>query len=610
MSDWDEYTEVNECSFFSFATGLRTLWSLLGEEKNAIARVIVLTVFLQSLDLMVPLCFKAIFDTMATLSPSSDSHVGSLVWIVVAMFLLRGVSMALRHFVKEPMFLRSLIRLENWWPVMAQEKLLALSLGYHEQENTGKKMAKINKGCERLVNILCDLFWGFLPAFFYLSVNCVFILFIDWRLGMLFFVPIVPIMAFTVYAQHRFIPTWEKWEKAKEIASGVFCQSLINVSTVQGYVQEQKEKSLLQRVRKDMEDMDIDASLRLQKYFFVTAFLMHACFMVTIVTGIYFVTIGVSTAGTVVYIIATGNVTIQGVWELIKLYQQIMRNLVAARRMKELLDELVTVSDAQGSLVPEVFEGNFVFDCVCFQYEEKESGALDGFSCKFGPGEMIALVGKSGCGKTTAIKVLCRMYDVTHGEVRLDGIDIRSISRDWYRRLFAVVQQDVDIFEASIAQNIAYSCPQASEAEIVEALTAAHLAPVVFDTNRFPHGMNTQVGERGVRLSGGERQRVGIARAYLALLRGAKVLVLDEATSSLDSEAENAIQEMIERLQEISQISVVAIAHRLSTIQRADAIYVMEVGKIKECGSHEKLMQCNGLYAQLANLQQLGELRE
>ena len=203
------------------------------------------------------------------------------------------------------------------------------------------------------------------------------------------------------------------------------------------------------------------------------------------------------------------------------------------------------------------------------------------------------------------------MYDPNRGTITLDGTPIRMITRDWYRRTFATVQQRVDIFDGTLRENIVYGCDrEVSDEELALAIRAAHLGRITDDSRRFRLGLETLIGERGVNLSGGEQQRVGIARAYLALLHGAKVLILDEATSSLDSEAERAIQEMVNDLRTRRTISIIAIAHRLSTIQAADHIYVIEDGLIVENGNHEQLLRRNGLYARLVALQHLGELRE
>ena len=205
--------------------------------------------------------------------------------------------------------------------------------------------------------------------------------------------------------------------------------------------------------------------------------------------------------------------------------------------------------------------------------------------------------------------MLARGYDIGSGRLTLDGNEINQLDRNWFRSRFAVVQQDVDIFDATLQENIRYSFPDATAEEVSQALKAAHLDIILANKERFPDGLETQVGERGVRLSGGEKQRVGIARAYVSLLKGANVLILDEATSSLDSEAERAIQNMINKLRAETQITIVAIAHRLSTIQRADEIFVINGGVITESGDHQKLMAQNGLYSRLVELQKLGELR-
>lgn len=609
MTNWDLETRDEDRTMVYFARGMRTLWGLLGDEKKWMGVVVVLTAVTQVFDLAFPYLLKHLFDQLPRIL-ARDATANVLILLIVSMLLTRLLSLVITRFVREPIFLRSAIRLENGWPVLAQEKLLALSMQYHERENIGKKVAKINKGCEKLVEILMNLSWGLLPALLYLLLNVIIILAMDWRLGLLFFLPLIPACIINFKGYVRFTPAWISWEEKKEVAHGLFCQSLINIQTVQGFVQETRERNAMRAIRSDMEDLDIRASIAIQRYHFAMGMVLNIFFILTVVVGIIFVRYDISSIGTVVYIIATGNVTLQQLWQIVDVYSRIMRHLIAAERMKELLDEPVTINNSDHAVIPDAGEGIITFDHVVFRYTQKRTSVLHGVSITLRPGEMLALVGRSGSGKTTIVKLLARVYDVGDGSITLDALDIRHIDRDWYRRRFAIVQQDVDVFDASIRANVTYAYPAATDKEVQEALAAAHFSNAMTDVGRFPNGLDTEVGERGVRLSGGERQRVGIARAYIALLHGARVLILDEATSSLDSEAERAIQTMIGRLRQSSHISIVAIAHRLSTIQRADTICVVEDGRIIETGNHARLMSHNGLYAKLVGLQHLGELRD
>lgn len=608
MTDWEK-VKKEDWSFSFFIKGLKTLWELLRDEKKNIFIVTLLTIFITILRLLFPYFLKLIFDYIPQIADKRQVD-GYTILLLIAIFFIGGFSLFFNHFIKEIKFLRSLIKLENLWPVIAQEKLLALSLGYHERENTGKKISKINKGCEKLVDIMGNLFWSLLPHLFYLVINMIFIIFMDWRLGLIFFIPLFIGALLNLRAYELFAADWEKWEEKKETSMGYFCQSILNVQTVQNYVQEESEKKQFSEIRRNMEKLDFAISKRLHRYFFMVGFLFHVGCVFTIAIGVLFVIYGKTTPGTVVYIIATGNVTVQSLTELTNIYMRIMRNFFAVFRMKELLDEEQDIKNSPDAIIPKKFTGRFEFKNVFFHYPDKGNFVLDNFNFMIEPNKMIALVSRSGEGKTTIVRLLCRMYDISKGKILLDGRDIKELDLYWYRKLFAIVQQDVDIFDASILENISYPYSNAPEADVIKAAQAAHLEDVIYDQERFPDGIHTQVGENGVRLSGGQRQRVGIARAYLALLNGAKVLILDEATSSLDSEAEKAIQEMIQELRKKLEITIIAIAHRLSTIQRSDWIYVIGRGNILEQGSHEKLMGRNGLYAKLVALQKLGELRQ
>lgn len=610
MAEWDDSVSLQQQTIGYFWRGMRTLWGLIDTERRNILWVVFWSIMVQALALAIPLLMKFIFDTIYR-SPADQLLSNQLIWwLIAALVVSQLIRLALNHFVKEKAFLKSAIQLENFWPVKAQEKLLELSMGYHERENTGKKIAKINKGIDRLIDIMGQLFWDFLPHLFYLAVNLVVITIMDWRIGLLFFLPFLPAAALNLQIYRRYYHDWQAWDNHEEVSQGFFCQSLINVNTVQHFVQEKRENDRLSGIRQEMARLDRRVSYGIQWWYFWMGTILNLSFIGTIVAGLWFVTRGWSTVGTVVYILTTGSVSIQALLGLIHIYTRIVRHLVSVERMQELLNEPVQVTNAQHPVIPETVAGHISFQHVQFRYQGKDSDVLDDFALALPPGSMTALVARSGEGKTTVIRLLCRMYDVTGGQVTLDGIDIRQLDLAWYRRLFAVVQQDVDIFDGSLRENISYPWPLAQEAVIQQALAAAHLQQVLADKHRFPGGLDTQVGERGVRLSGGERQRVGIARAYLALLCGARFLILDEATSSLDSEAERAIQVMVDQLRRQKQLSIIAIAHRLSTIQKADTICVIEQGRITERGDHSQLLKRNGLYAHLVDLQQLGELRD
>jgi ATP-binding cassette subfamily B protein len=237
-----------------------------------------------------------------------------------------------------------------------------------------------------------------------------------------------------------------------------------------------------------------------------------------------------------------------------------------------------------------------VFEQVSFSYPTRpEVRALDGLSVRVQPGERVALVGPSGAGKSTLFALLLRFYDPQAGRVLLDGVDLAHCPAQQVRSAFALVPQDPVIFAASVRDNLRYGCLHASDAQVLAACEAAHAMEFI---QRLPQGLDTQLGERGVKLSGGQRQRLSIARAILA---DRPVLLLDEATSSLDAESERQVAMALEQLSRGR--TTLVIAHRLATVRNADRILVLERGSVHAQGTHAQLMQEDGLYAQLARLQ-------
>lgn len=604
--DWDDFPEPKDLSVSYVVRGLKILWGLFSTERRRILTAAGILVVVEFMGLSMPLFFKLLVDHLPVVQLEGITFY--VVGLVVLMFAFRTLKLALHRFVQEPIFLRAIIRLEEVLPVIAHEKLLVLSANYHERENTGRKIAKVSKGVEKLIATLADIFWTLLPSLSYLVLNAVVILVLDWRLGLIFLLPLIPAVWFNLKSYEQFQPVWEAWERKKEQSVGLFCQSILNIRTVQSYVAEKREADVHEAIRLDMEKLDYDAHVKLERYFFGMEMVIEFSLITTIVVGLYFTYRGWSTAGTVAYITITGNATLQNLNNIIHVYTRMLRNFVPAERMQGLLDEEEDVKNEAPGVIPDVSDRRLDFDNVSLVYRGKAEPVFEGFSLSIEPGRMLALVGVSGSGKSTLVNLLLRVYDPTGGSVRLGGLDVRrEMDRDWYRSRFAYVPQEVEIFNGSIHYNITYGTPAVDPELVRKAVEAACLGELV-EKNR--EGLLTEVGERGVRLSGGERQRVGIARAYVSLLSGAEVLVLDEATSSLDSLSERVIQEFIQKLRSERSITIVAIAHRLSTIRSADRICVLDGGAIAEMGSHEQLLRMNGLYQKLDELQKGGELRE
>jgi len=474
-------------------------------------------------------------------------------------------------------------------------KLLALPLRFHQEWQRGDVMQRILNDTARAQKAVELLFGDFLMAVLMIIVGVCALLFISWKLSMVL-VLVGPVIALVI---STFSTRIRKSAKRRQEQSADVTQRLVEIiagiKTIKSFRAEKLEnegfrrasRRLFHRAMKVVKNRVLARSL-------VDALNSFAAIGV-MVLGLWLVLGGYwgLTPGDLGAFVAMTTTVYKPVRTLARGYVKILDALPSADRFFELLDADIEIRDADDAIEIDRLRDGIRFRDVSFSYGREP--VLDRVSLEVKAGEVIAIVGRTGAGKTTLTDLLLRLYDPVAGSIEFDGVDLRSIRRDSLLDQFAVVTQDPFLFDGTIGDNIRYGRQTADEADVLEAARAANVDEFV---DNLPEGYDTEVGAGGTRLSGGQRQRVTIARA---ILRDPTVLILDEATSSLDSKAERSVQEALEAL--LPGRTVFVVAHRLSTVRQADRIVVLDGGRIAQVGTHDQLVETGGLYRELVDLQ-------
>ena len=544
-----------------------------------------------------PYIFKNVIDSMVAYDPEVGISLSLVVWLVGG-YLLSMSLMTLMEMINIRTLYMKIHNIEIDLLKKTLRKLLSLDLAYHQRENTGSKVSRILNGTSRVVDMMFRSLDMMLPSVIQSVVTLIIVAFTSPLIALIY-VLFTPAFIFVLYRDARVTQkARERVQEEHETVWGLISQSVYNVRTVKDHDCEEYE---LARTSRPLSRFGRAVDTRNYLGVWCTGFediLLSLGRVVTLAVGIFLMTRGEITPGGLVFVVTLTEKAYLNLQRLSKGYYFMQDAAPAIERLHKVFSQPVLVKEDPGSK-SKIRTGQVDFHDVSFSYDGKKN-ALDDVSFTIESKSVTALVGRSGSGKTTAVNLILRHFDPTRGSIKIDGVDLRDYSFKELRSNVTIVSQDVEVFNDTVLENIAYGIKGAARKDVVAAARLAHADGFI---RRLDKGYDTLIGERGVRLSGGQKQRLAIARA---LLRKPKVLIFDEATSSLDAESERYIHSAIMGL--AGKLTLIIIAHRFATIQKADKIILLEDGRLKEIGSHKELIRKKGIFYKLRKLQELGDV--
>jgi len=558
-----------------------------GKRKELLV-IISIAVFGAVLAVIIPYIYGRLFD-LAMISNTSLNLLFSLIFIWLILSLVSTYTSNKTGLRGEVLGLEVSLEAE----ANAYGHFLTLPILFHKKERRGEILQKISRGTwnlQGLIERVSDVFPQFLMLIF--SIIAMFI--IQWQLGLIILLSFMIYLVLTIKMMKPILKAREREQRIIEKQYGEVYNKLYNVFLVKNFAMEKKEKenffqSLVEKTLPAMKR----ASER-ETMLSITQGIVYSISFVTVLgAAILFLRNGSITPGEFVMFFGYINLAFGPFRYFAGIYRFFKRSSIGIRRFLR-LKAIAPESMKHGDRVLEKVKGEITFDKIDFGYL-KDKKVLKKINLKISSGESVALVGKSGVGKTTLSELIIGYYKPSDGKILLDGVDISQLELKWLRDQIAIVPQDLSLLNDTLINNLRYAKPKAKFKEVVEAAKAASADEFI---RKLPKGYRTIVGEDGVKLSMGQRQRIAITMAFL---KDPKVLILDEPTSALDAESEEKVRKGIERL--IKGKTTIIIAHRFSTVRNAGKIVVLDRGKIVELGNHRELMRKRGVYYKLYSLQ-------
>ena len=573
---------------------IRTLWRLSREAiryRTLYTIAILSTLALTAVNLAAPKLLSAMTGIVEAGVDEAGLHtIGLFTAALVALYLLRILFRFLSNYLahKAAWYLVGDLRTRTY------DKLEHMHLGYFHDKQTGDLMSRIVNDTRDFELLYAHMIPETITNLVTFTGVLVVLLTINWKLALITCAPIPLIFASGILFSKKVRPFFRISQKKMGELNGKLQDNLSGIHEIQSFGREEYETERVneqnfEHIRAMLQALKISAVFHPSVEFISSL----GTILVVGFGGYLAYREGLSVADIVAFLLYLG-LFYGPVTGLANLLENMQQSMAGAERVLDILDAPLEIQDRQDAETLGTVQGEITFDHVSFSYGEGIPVLKDvSFDCK--PGQMLALVGPTGVGKTTLTQLISRFYEPSSGHILIDGHDIRDVSIESLRRNISPVLQDTFLFNGTIAENIGYAVPDASMEEIEAAAKAANIHE---DILAMPEGYNTQVGERGLRLSGGQKQRVAIARA---ILRKSPIIILDEATASVDVETEQQIQKAINGIS--GSRTIIAIAHRLSTIRNADQILVIEDGRITESGTHAELVALGGSYARMNSIQ-------